>query len=167
MNGVEIVPGRKPGRVVAGTLIRWSLGAVFVWLGFQKAIHPVDFLKVVREYQLGGAHQWLNLIAGVLPWFEMYCGALLLVGVAVRGTVVLVLGMLIPFTWMIAHRALGIHEAGTIPFCAIRFDCGCGAGEVNVCRKLFENGSLVLLAAVLLVIRSDKWALRHDLARGR
>lgn len=167
MSGAETVAGRKAAWGVLGTLIRWSLGAVFVWLGFQKAIHPVDFLKVVREYQLGGAHQWLNLIAGVLPWFEVFCGALLLAGVAVRGTAVLALGMLIPFTWMVTHRALEIHEAGAIPFCAIRFDCGCGAGEVNVCGKLLENGFLVLLAAALLVVRSDKWALRHDLARGR
>jgi len=75
--------------------------------------------------------------------------------------------MLIPLTWMITHRALGIHEAGSISFCAIRFDRGCGAGEVNVCGKLLENGFLVLLAATLLVIRSDKWALRRDLARSR
>jgi hypothetical protein len=40
-------------------------------------------------------------------------------------------------------------------------------GEVNICGKILEKGFLILLAALLLVVRSDKWALRHELARTR
>ena len=33
-------------------LARWLLGAVFVYLGLTKALHPVEFLKLLREYDL-------------------------------------------------------------------------------------------------------------------
>ena len=30
-------------------LARWLLGAVFLYLGLNKALHPVEFLKLVRQ----------------------------------------------------------------------------------------------------------------------
>lgn len=165
------VPGETPspclGRDMIWTLVRWVLGGVLVYLGMNKALHPVDFLKVLRQYDLVETHQLLNLVAGLLPWFEMICGLLLLSGVAVRGTAVLALAMLIPFTALVVRRALEIQGVETIPFCAIRFDCGCGAGEVNICGKILENGFLILLAGLLLAVRMDRWCLRYDLIGGR
>jgi uncharacterized membrane protein YphA (DoxX/SURF4 family) len=137
-------------RIVLFTLVRWTLGGVLVVLGTQKALHPVDFLKVIREYHWLETYWQLNLVAGLLPWFEIFCGVLLVIGIAVRGTAVATLTMLLPFTAIVVHRALGIHQATAVPFCAIRFDCGCGAGEVNICRKVLENSALILMAVSLL-----------------
>jgi hypothetical protein len=67
----------------------------------------------------------------------------------------------VPFTWMILRRALALHTG--IPFCAIKFDCGCGAGEVLVCHKLIENTLLILLSAWLLAGRGRKFCLRYRL----
>ena len=75
-------------------------------------------------------------------WAEM-------AGIAVRGSALILLLMLIPFSLIVLHRALAIREASAIAFCAIQFDCGCGAGEVNICHKLLENSLLILLAALL------------------
>ena len=35
---------------------RWILGGVYVYMGLSKSLHPVDFLKILREYQLIDNH---------------------------------------------------------------------------------------------------------------
>jgi len=125
---------------------RWLLGGIFIYTGLNKAMHPEVFLKLVRQYELVTNPLLLNLIAGTLPWFEVFCGLLLAAGVAVRGSAVLLAGMLIPFTLIVLKRALAIAGAQGLAFCAVKFDCGCGTGEVLICRKLVENTLLVLLS---------------------
>ena len=129
------------------------------------ALDPVDFLKLVRQYDMVQNHFLLNLIASTLPWFEVYCALLLLAGVAVRGTALMILGMLIPFTAVVLNRALAIHAAGQLAFCAIKFDCGCGTGEVFICHKLAENTLLAFIAFVLLCWPNARFCLRHSLTR--
>ncbi|UCD28996.1 MAG: hypothetical protein JSV03_00490 [Planctomycetota bacterium] len=63
---------------------------------------------------------------------------------------------------MVAVRAIGIYQTGGIPFCDIEFDCGCGGGVVNVCRKLPENTFLLLLSIVVLLSRSRRFCLWGD-----
>src|SRR5438045_1276459 len=100
----------------AAVIIRCLLGVVFVTMGMQKILHPVEFLKLVRDYDLILGPPWLNLIAGLLPWFEFFCGLLLLAGIAVRGVVLNLLLMLVPFSLVILRRALDLtrtNEKGT------------------------------------------------------
>jgi uncharacterized membrane protein YphA (DoxX/SURF4 family) len=132
--------------------LRWLLGGLFIYMGLQKAAHPVDFLKLVHEYQLVANPFLLNSIAATLPWFEVFCGALLIFGVAIRGTALILVAMLVPFTALVLSRALQIAELQQLAFCAVKFDCGCGNGEVFICRKLLEN-SLMVLASTWLVLR--------------
>ena len=144
-------------------LARVVVGALFIYMGLQKALHPVEFLKLVRQYDALHSPWSLNLVASALPWFEIFCGLLLVLGIGVRGTAVMLLLMLIPFTVLVLLRALAIREAGGQPFCAIKFDCGCGAGEVFICRKLAENIVLMGLSAGLLFWRTTRLALRPRL----
>src|SRR5260221_10741130 len=85
--------------------LRCAIGALFLYMGLTKALHPVDFLKVLREYHMTDRSVLLNLIASVLPWFEVVCGLFLLSGIAVRGAALVSLAMLVPFTVAILHRA--------------------------------------------------------------
>jgi len=146
-------------------LTRWLLGLVFVYMGLNKALHPVEFLKLVREYDLVQNPYLLNSLAATLPWFEVFCGLLLLVGVAVRGSALMLLAMLLPFTLIVLQRALALQTTLGIPFCAVKFDCGCGAGEVLICRKLLENGVLIFLSGGLLLGRGRQMCVRYDLAK--
>jgi hypothetical protein len=146
-----------------GLVARLALGGVYLYMGTVKALHPVDFLKLLREYPVLSETALLNAIAIILPWFEVFCAALLLGGIAIRGTALVSLVMLIPFTAVILQRALAVHGAGDTPFCAIRFDCGCGAGEVVICHKLLENAVLMLLSAWLLAVPHARWSLRANL----
>jgi uncharacterized membrane protein YphA (DoxX/SURF4 family) len=147
-------------------LARWLLGALFVYMGVSKALHPVEFLKLVRQYEILNPPLLLNLVASALPWFEILCGLLLVLGVAVRGTAVVLAGLLIPFSVVVLMRAWELHVAGHTPFCAIKFDCGCGSGAVLICRKLAENAVLIAIAMFLIGWTRHRWCLRPALFGG-
>ena len=146
-------------------LARWLLGAVFVYLGLTKALHPVEFLKLLREYDLTHDAWLLNALAAALPWFEIFCGLLLLAGVAVRGTALTLALMLVSFTLLVWYRALLLQADQNLPFCAIGFDCGCGAGKEFICRKLSENLVLLALTVWLLRGRGRQFSLRFTLIK--
>lgn len=146
-------------------LARWLVGAAFLYMGLNKALHAVEFLKLLRQYDLTQNSLLLNSVAAALPWFEVFCGLLLLAGVAVRGTALVLLVMLMPFTWVVLYRALQLEAAQNIPFCAVKFDCGCGTGEEFVCRKLLENILLILLAGWVLAGRGRQLSLRFSLLK--
>jgi uncharacterized membrane protein YphA (DoxX/SURF4 family) len=155
----------RSGRVVELVAVgaRWLVGGLFVYMGLSKALHPEAFLKLIRQYDLVTQPFLLNSIAASLPWFEVFCGSLLLVGVAVRGTALAVLAMLVPFTWIVFRRALAIAGAQGLAFCAVKFDCGCGAGEVLICHKLIENGLLILICGWLITGRGRALSARFNL----
>jgi uncharacterized membrane protein YphA (DoxX/SURF4 family) len=142
-------------------IARIFLGAVFVYTGLVKAFQPVEFLKLLREYHLTENFVLLNLIAGTLPWFEVFTGLVLLLGIGVRGAGLLALAMLVPFTVAVAQRAAAIHAANGTAFCGIRFNCGCGTGEVLICRKLVENAGLIFLSVIVAFVRAPRAALRY------
>ena len=124
---------------------------------------PVQFLKLVREYELVANPVLLNALVVVLPWLEAFLGLLLISGVAVRGSALVLVLMLVPFTVAVLRRALAIHVSTGIPFCAVRFDCGCGLGEVWICSKLAENTLLLVVSAGLLAGAGRRWCVRYRL----
>ena len=153
-------------RDAAAVLARWWLGCVFIYMGLHKALpHPESFLELVRQYDMVTSPFLLNSIGAALPWFEVFCGLLLLAGVAVRGAALNLVAMLVPFTLIVLKRALAIAATTGMPFCAVKFDCGCGAGEVFICHKLVENTVLLLLSAWLLTGRGRQLCLRFSLFR--
>jgi len=159
----SLVTGRMSSADMVAALARWVLGALFLYMGLTKALHPEEFLKLVRQYDLVSNSLLLNSIAAVLPWFEAFCGLLLLAGVAVRGTAILLVVMLVPFTLLVLKRALAIAGAQGLPFCVVKFDCGCGAGEVLICNKLLENCLLTFIAGPLIAGWGRKLSLRFSL----
>jgi len=59
----------------------------------------------------------LNSIGAALPWFEVYCGVLLLAGVAVRGAALNLVAMLVPFTLIVLKRAWLLPQRRGFPLC--------------------------------------------------
>jgi uncharacterized membrane protein YphA (DoxX/SURF4 family) len=144
--------------------VRLLVGGFFIYSGALKAQEPAEFLKLVRAYELTEVSLVLNMVAATLPWFEIFCGVLLVLGLGVRGTALVLLLLLTPLTALVLHRALELQEAGGLAFCAVRFDCGCGTGEVGICRKLAENGLLMVLGLWLAVGPRSRLALWHRMA---
>lgn len=148
---------------------RVGLGATFLWLGALKIADPVAFLKAVRQFGVVAdtAPELLTLLAALLPFFEVWCGLLLVLGVAVRGNALLLLALLAVFTFAIFERASGLADATGRPLCEQAFDCGCGSGVVNACGKLGQNAALMLLALLALALRPAGPALRPALFPAR
>jgi uncharacterized membrane protein YphA (DoxX/SURF4 family) len=157
--------GKLGSADIVAALARWVLGALFLYMGLSKALHPEEFLKLVRQYEMVSNPFLLNSLAAVLPWFEAFCGLLLLAGVAVRGTAALLVAMLVPFTLLVLRRALAIAGLKGLPFCMVKFDCGCGAGEVFICNKLLENSLLIFVACMLVAGWGRRLALRFSLLK--
>ncbi len=143
---------------VAMILARLIVGGVFVWLSIGKIQQPATFLKLIREYQLLPEQPAyaMNLTAIILPWVELLCGLLMVFGYWLRGASLMIFGLLVFFTGAVAYRAIGIYNDGGIAFCDIKFDCGCGGGEIPICDKLRENTALTGLAFIALVSNS-RW----------
>jgi uncharacterized membrane protein YphA (DoxX/SURF4 family) len=163
----DALDGRRPwtGADLLMLGARLTLGVLFIYMGMSKALEPIEFLKAVREYRMIPEQPpiLLNLTAAVLPWLEVVCGLLLVLGIALRGNALLLLTLLIGFTAIITARALHIHNTQGIAFCAIKFDCGCGVGEEWICHKLPQNLGLIVLSIIVLVSRSRRWCLRGEL----
>lgn len=143
-------------------IARVVLGYVFISMGISKVDDPIAFLKMLREYEMfpDGAFALENFIALTLPWIEVLCGALLIVGVLIRGAALSLLIMLTGFTIVIFLRAVAIYNEGNLnSFCDVAFDCGCGAGPVGMCVKLPENLALWMLCGVPLLSVSRRFCL--------
>ena len=161
-----------------GIFLRWNrsgipilaariiLGGYFIWLGLAKAAAPVEFLKLLRQYQMvpEGLPVTLNLVAAILPGLEVLCGVLLIFGVAIRGVAVLVLSLLAVFTFAVSARALGIYQAEEIALCAIKFDRCKLRGERPLC---LDNCTGVHLGTSMpeqgLATPSNHWGLERSL----
>ncbi len=143
-------------------LARIALGVVFIYLGVAKAVDPVAFLKLVRQFGVLESPPALNVIAAVLPWFEVFSGMLLLLGVKPRATASVQFVMLAGFTVLVLARAIAIYRSGGVPFCAVKFDCGCGTGEVLICMKLAENAGLLVLAGLVAAVPTKALCLSVD-----
>jgi uncharacterized membrane protein YphA (DoxX/SURF4 family) len=164
---------------ILGVAARWLLGALFIYMGVSKAFHivghdgqditegPVAFLKLVHQYDMVSNPVLLNTIAALLPWFEIFCGVLLLAGVAVRGAALMLVVMLIPFTLIVLKHGLALAAANGIPFFSVKFDCGCGTGEVITWHKIAENCGLIVLAAWLLGGRGKRFCTRFSLLKSK
>lgn len=144
----------------ASLAARLVLGAVFLWLGGVKALDPAAFVKLVRQFDVLASPPALNLVGALLPWSEIVFGLLLLAGVLARGAALAAFLLLAAFTAAIAARAVALHGATAAAFCSLRFDCGCGTGEVYVCAKLAENTGLAALALVVLLAPAHPFPFR-------
>lgn len=146
-------------------LARVILGGLFIYMGAVKLGDPVAFLKLINQYQMNLPPFFLNSVAVALPWFEILCGTALILGIFLRGSAVLIAIMLLAFTPVVLNRAFGIMAAEGIPFMDVKFDCGCGAGEVYIWKKTIENTAFLLLSLIVLFSCSRRFTLELFLAR--
>jgi putative oxidoreductase len=128
-----------------------ALGALFVYASLDKIGSPRDFARIIYHYRLAGPSASLgfvpaNLLAVVLPWIEIVCGLLLIVGVWRREAALLTAAMLVVFIGAVGWAlAQGIDLR----------NCGCftvsGEGR-SAGIKLILGDLGLLLAAVYLVV---------------
>lgn len=93
---------------------RWILGGTFVYASLCKIYMPMQFARSVEAYQLV-PDTAARLIAVFLPWMELVCGLLLLIGLFTPGSIRFVAAMLILFIGAISIDLIR----------GIDIDCGC------------------------------------------
>ncbi|MFQ5655460.1 MAG: MauE/DoxX family redox-associated membrane protein [Planctomycetota bacterium] len=142
-------------------IARLVVGLVFVALALVKIADPHEFLGILKQFELIPLDPpiLINLTVVILPWVELLVGGLLLAGLMVRASGAIVAVLLVVFMIAVYLRALGVQAEEGQALCRIAFDCGCGAGPIKVCRKLIENGGLLLLAFIPLFSRSRRFCL--------
>jgi len=90
---------------ITAFVLRIVLGCVFIYASLDKIIHPDFFAEAVYNYQLA-PEVAVNLVAIWLPWLEFWCGVLLVLGLSVRGSIMVLTGLLLVFL-----SAMGINLA--------------------------------------------------------
>lgn len=117
-------------------LLRIVLGGLFIFAGVTKAFDPGAFAIEIQRYNL---IPWLPgaLAAVYLPWLEILVGALLVVKRLERGALLLIICLLLVFTFALASatfRGLGI-------------DCGCFGKAFTATGTIFPLVRNVVLLA--------------------
>jgi putative oxidoreductase len=146
------VPERVSTRDIVITLLRITLGIVFILASIDKVVDPDAFATSISGYRVVSAGPAL-LIATVLPWIELLCGLGLLFGVFVRGSALLALIMLSVFTVLVLSalwRGLDIS-------------CGCFTQDPTAERigwkKVGENLLLIFMSFLVFHRSSFSFSL--------
>jgi protein-disulfide isomerase/uncharacterized membrane protein YphA (DoxX/SURF4 family) len=143
-----------------GTVLRLLLGVVWLWAGGSKLHDPRAFVETIRAYD--ATPEWLSKAAGYgLPVLEICLGVLLIVGIAVRISAIVSVGLLAVFL-------IGLVEAAAR---GIKLDCGCfgnggvTAGATSYLLDILRDVGLMLVAAYLVIWSSTRISIEEFLAR--
>lgn len=123
---------------------RIVLGAVFVYAGIVKAADTTAFAGSIAAYRIL-PYFGNYLLASVLPWLEIICGVILIVGWRIRSAAIVVAILNILFiVALLSASARGLD-----------IDCGCfrPGSKTPPLEALLRD--LVFLAMALVVIWQD------------
>lgn len=122
--------------------VRLALGGVFVYAGAVKIIEPVSFAGSVAAYKI--LPYFGNfLVAAVLPWLEVLCGLLLIIGYRLKAAALIII--LLNLVFMAALAAAIVR--------GLDIDCGCfrqGGAKSSPWLVLLRD-ALFMLAAIYTV----------------
>jgi len=133
---------------------RWYLGVLFVGACLHKIAEPASFALDIATYDILPLVA-VNLGAIVLPWIELYAGAMLIAGWRVRTSSLIVAAMMLVFLaalWIALARGLDMS-------------CGCfasqGAEEDPISRVTVLR-DIVWLGLALFVVVFDRGLVGLD-----
>jgi uncharacterized membrane protein YphA (DoxX/SURF4 family) len=97
-----------------GLILRIYIGAIFITASMYKINYPGEFAETIASYQI--VPFWgVHLMALIMPWTELICGLMLVLGLRTRAATVLAGSMLVVFC-----VAIVVTLARGIPI-----GCGC------------------------------------------
>ena len=77
--------------------LRLYIGGLFIYASMYKITYPAEFAETIASYEM--LPYWsVNFIAVILPWVELICGILLVIGIRARTATVVIGSMLMLFT---------------------------------------------------------------------
>ncbi|HNR12503.1 MAG TPA: MauE/DoxX family redox-associated membrane protein [Thermodesulfobacteriota bacterium] len=137
-----------PITAVVGRLV---LGSIFVYAGWDKINDPEAFAEAIHNYRILPVAS-INLVAIVLPWIELVCGALLVAGVFTGGSSLLIAALLGSFLLaLISALVRGLD-----------ISCGCFSGRSKdpiTIWYLLRDGTLLLFSLQILFFDQCRYSL--------
>jgi uncharacterized membrane protein YphA (DoxX/SURF4 family) len=133
------------------TIFRIIVGLVFIYASIDKISSPAYFAGTIQNYQIIPEFL-MNIVAITLPWVELICGVLLLIGVWHRSAALILSLLMIVFIFAILSaivRGLGI-------------ECGCfGAGTSANWTRIMEDIFLLAFSLQILFFPKSIFALEN------
>lgn len=127
-------------------LLRIALGGIFIYAAVPKIADPVAFAGSVAAYRIL-PYFWNYVAAAVLPFLELICGILLVLGIRVR-TGALIIGAL-NLVFMVALASAIVR--------GLDIDCGCfRQGGEKTTPWLALARDAVFLAMTAAVLRYER-----------
>lgn len=133
----------RPGYAMA---LRVALGAVFIYAAIPKIADPVAFAGSVAAYRVL-PYFWNYAAAAVLPFLELICGMLLILGVRVRTGAIIIAAMNVVFMAALASAMVR----------GLDIDCGCfRQGGEKTAPWVALARDAVFLAMTVAVLRYER-----------
>ena len=121
-------------------VIRLYIGSIFIYASMSKITDPAVFAENIAAYRI--MPYWgLNLTAIILPWLELICGFLLIIGLRTRATALILAGLLSIFTVFVI---INIFRGSDI-------SCGCfdEVGEPIGWAKVAQNTTWFIMTIMI------------------
>ena len=129
-------------------VLRIVLAGVFIFAGAGKIVHPSKFADQIDNYRML-PYLGVTFMAVVLPWLEVMCGLLLILGKWLRGVLLALSGLNIVFIIAILTALIR----------GLDISCGCFALPGEAARvgipRLVED--IILLAISLFLFYYYAW----------
>jgi uncharacterized membrane protein YphA (DoxX/SURF4 family) len=135
-----------------GLACRWIIGSVFVYQSICKIYQPILFARSIQNYQLV-SDTIARQMAIFLPWFELSCGIILIIGILTPGAIRIIISMLVLFVGAISINIIR----------GIDINCGCVLNcftNESINRSLahtFFLDFIYLLLAIPIMISKKNW----------
>lgn len=126
-------------------IARFVVGFIFIFAAIGKISDPELFARQINNYDIM-PYYLINFLALLLPWVELFCGIMLMLGVRLRASSVLTGAMLIMF----------IGAVGIAMLKGLSIECGCFSAQSETVgwKKIAENTGQ-LMVCVLLYFKPD------------
>jgi len=95
-------------------IIRLAVGGLFIWAGLLKVVDPLGFAQDIANYRVF-SRDLSFLITLVLPWIEILCGVLVIIGIFRTSSSLILSGLLGLFLLLIMVTLIR----------GLDVDCGC------------------------------------------
>jgi uncharacterized membrane protein YphA (DoxX/SURF4 family) len=135
------------GNPYASVIFRWAVGLIFIYASMDKLFHPSAFAVAVYNYKIlpGGL---INLVAITLPWLELVCGILLIIGLFPRAAALILSVLLVVFFFALS---ISLYRG-------IDISCGCftvstTADKIGISYMLRD---LLVLALSIQILFFDR-----------
>lgn len=135
--------------------LRIIVGGFFVYASMDKLLNQEDFAKAIYNYKIDLIAPFINIMAIVLPYIELFTGLFLIAGIYKRGSSMLIIIMLVVF--IIALTQAYIR--------GLDINCACFSLETpteksDILNRIIED--ILLLGATILIYIKSKTILTKE-----